>query len=130
VDKAMPQVPTVKVGPDGRAMTAWMTFQTVASPTHPARTSGGYRVLTGAGTGPDAAARPRSTATGQDSGSQAAAGPVARDAENASGASSTEGDADGGLTGSLPGGRPTFYLLLALLASGAVAGVTMRLRQA
>ncbi len=38
--------PIVKVGPDGRAMSAWLTLETVAKPGDPVRTSAGYRVLT------------------------------------------------------------------------------------
>lgn len=38
--------PTVKVGPDGRAIAAWMTIRTVAKPGDPLRTSAGYQVLT------------------------------------------------------------------------------------
>ncbi|RNL79985.1 hypothetical protein [Nocardioides marmorisolisilvae] len=131
VDKDMPQVPTVKVGKDGRAMTAWMTFETVASPTNPVRTSGGYQVLTGAGTGPKAAAKPRSTATGQDQGGQAGTKPDKTGATTQPGdPGAGSGSDDGGLTGSLPGGRPTFYALLVVLLAGAVSLVTLRLRRA
>ncbi|MCW2854417.1 MAG: hypothetical protein JWR52_32 [Marmoricola sp.] len=38
--------PLVKVGPDGRALSAWLTLRTVAKPGDPVRTSAGYRVLT------------------------------------------------------------------------------------
>jgi hypothetical protein len=38
--------PRVKVGPDGRALSAWLTLQTVARPGDRVRTSAGYRVLT------------------------------------------------------------------------------------
>jgi len=133
VDEQMPQVPTVKVGQDGRAMTAWMTFETVASPTNAARTSGGYRVLTGAGTGPQAAAKPRSTSTGQDQGAgkDSSAGSKPGTTSSAAGAPGGSAQADdGGLTGSLPGGRPTFYTLLVVLFGGAVAAVSFRLRKA
>lgn len=38
--------PIVKVGPDGHAITAWMRFETVASPSQPMlKTSAGYKVL-------------------------------------------------------------------------------------
>ncbi|MFL6022470.1 MAG: hypothetical protein ACJ72O_03955 [Marmoricola sp.] len=130
VDKKMPQVPTVKVGKDGRAITSWLTFETVASPTNQARTSGGYRVLTGAGTGPQAAAKPRSTSTGQDEGTKG--GPTSADPDKsaAATASSAGGPGDsGGLTNSLPGGRPTFYTLLIALLGVAVGLVTFRLRK-
>jgi hypothetical protein len=132
VDKDMPQVPTVKVGKDGRAMTAWMTFETVTSPTNPARTSGGYHVLTGQGTGPAEAARPRSTSTGQDQGSKSASKGATAGASGASdgSAAAVSDSTDDGLTGSLPGGRPTFYTLLIVLLGGGVALVTFRLRRA
>lgn len=131
VDKAMPQIPTVKVGPDGRALTSWLTFVTVASPTNAARTSGGYRVLTGQGTGPDAAAKPRKAptpgqATDRPSGAAAAAagGPAAGSPAD----SATDRADDTGFISSLPGGRPTFWILLALVAAGGVAGVAWRMR--
>ena len=38
--------PTVKVGPDGRAVSAWLTIRTVAKPGDAVRTSAGYQVLT------------------------------------------------------------------------------------
>ncbi|BBH16982.1 hypothetical protein Back2_12690 [Nocardioides baekrokdamisoli] len=38
--------PTVKVGPDGRAVSAWLTIRTLARPGDPVRTSAGYQVLT------------------------------------------------------------------------------------
>lgn len=38
--------PIVKVGPDGRALSAWLTLETVAKPGDPVRRSAGYRVLT------------------------------------------------------------------------------------
>lgn len=38
--------PLVKVGPDGRALTAWMTIRTVAKPGDPTASSAGYQVLT------------------------------------------------------------------------------------
>jgi len=130
VDKQMPQVPTVKVGKDGRAMTAWLTFKTVASPTNSVRTSGGYQVLTGAGTGPQAAAKPRSTSTGQDAGGDKndSKGDKAGSAAAAGSQVSASDKDDAGLTGSLPGGKPTFYTLLIVLLGGAVAAVTFRLR--
>jgi hypothetical protein len=137
VDRQMPQVPTVKVGPDGRALTSWLTFETVASPTHPARTSAGYRVLTGAGTGPEAA-RPVKTGTGQE-GAAPAGTPTSAPAGGgtSSPASSTSAGAKGGdsngsaadrLVSYLPGGRPTFWVVLALLVVGAGGLTTMRLR--
>lgn len=132
--KDMPQVPTVKVGPDGRALTAWLTFETTASPTDPARTSAGYRVLTGAGTGPEAA-RPKSTSNGQDSGQTSNgqngdAGSTSGTAGSSDGSGSGSGD-DGGLdklASALPGGRPTFYGLAGLVVLGAAAWITARMR--
>lgn len=140
VDKAMPQVPTVKVGPDGRALTSWLTFEAVASPTNPVRTSGGYRVLTGAGTGPAQAARPKASSTSQGSNGQSAngqAGGTGSTNSGKSGASSTGGSRSGSsaqdkglsrLTSALPGGQPTFWVLLVLLvlAAGAWAATRMR----
>jgi hypothetical protein len=38
--------PKVKVGPDGRAMSAWLTLETIAKPGNPVQSSAGYRVLT------------------------------------------------------------------------------------
>lgn len=38
--------PVVKVGPDGHALTAWLTIQTIAKPGDPRASSAGYRVLT------------------------------------------------------------------------------------
>lgn len=38
--------PKVKVGPDGRALSAWLTLETVAKPGNPVQSSAGYRVLT------------------------------------------------------------------------------------
>jgi hypothetical protein len=137
VDPQMPQVPTVKVGPDGRALTAWLTFETVASPTNPARTSAGYRVLTGAGTGPEAA-RPVKTGTGQEgsasagtttTGDQPAAGtsPPSSDSARAEAGGGSGSTADR-LVSSLPGGRSTFWVVLALLVAGVGGLTTMRLR--
>jgi len=134
-DPEMPQVPTVKVGPDGRALTAWLTFETVASPTNSARTSAGYRVLTGAGTGPEAAA-PKETSPGQDSGAQAGTGGAGSQVTKSSSSSSraaTASGAEGGsaadrLVSSLPGGRPTFWVVVALLVLAAGGVLTLRLR--
>lgn len=131
VDKAMPQVPTVKVGKDGRAMTAWMTFETVASPTNPVRTSAGYKVLTGAGTGPKAAAKPRSTSTGQDQGTKASKGAKSDSTSpTADSKGSKSASDDAGLIGSLPGGKPTFYVLLLALIGAVAAAVTLKLKRA
>lgn len=133
VDKKIPQIPTVKVGKDGRALTAWMTFQTVASPTNEVRTSGGYKVLTGAGTGPHAAVKPKSTSTGQDDGTKAltAKGAKATGQSAAAGPNGNAGSGDDrGFTSSLPGGKPTFYTLLIILLGGAVVVVTFGLRRA
>ena len=63
--RTRPQVPTVAAGPDGRALTAWLTFRTVADPGDPSRSSAGYQVLTGAGTG--ARRRARGGAAGSSS---------------------------------------------------------------
>ena len=38
--------PLVKVGPDGRAISAWLTLRTIAQPGSPVRSSAGYQVLT------------------------------------------------------------------------------------
>lgn len=38
--------PKIKVGPDGRALSAWLTIRTIAKPGDPVRTSAGYQVLT------------------------------------------------------------------------------------
>ncbi|MGN6723505.1 MAG: hypothetical protein ACTHJM_12920 [Marmoricola sp.] len=38
--------PKVKVGPDGRAISAWLTLETIAKPGNPVESSAGYRVLT------------------------------------------------------------------------------------
>jgi hypothetical protein len=133
VDKAMPQIPTVKVGPDGRALTAWMTFKTVASPTNAARTSGGYQVLTGAGTGPKAAAKPKSTSVGKApaAGSESSAGATRSGTKSTSAAGNAAVDrSDGGFVSSLPGGRPTFYVVLVLIVLGLGVGATLRLRSA
>jgi hypothetical protein len=133
VDKDMPQVPTVKVGPDGRALTSWLTFETVASPTNAARTSGGYRVLTGAGTGPEAAS-PKSTSNGQGSSTAGGTGTTPETQETAGPSSAAHGDGghEGSTTSrlmsSLPGGSPTFWVLVGLVVLGAVGLVTSRFR--
>jgi hypothetical protein len=133
VDKAMPQVPTVKVGPDGRALTSWLTFETVASQTNVARTSGGYKVLTGQGTGPGVAAKPKAAGTTSGQPADAGASPGASgagtdDSVAAADHSSATSKDDGGLVGSLPGGAPTFWILLVMVIGAIVAGVTLRLR--
>jgi hypothetical protein len=78
--------PVVKVGPDGRAITSWLTFRTVADPSDPVRTSAGYQVLTtipgeGSNLKPNGLPKhqpsgtPGSTSTGSDqSGSQSPSG--------------------------------------------------------
>jgi hypothetical protein len=124
VDPAMPQVPTVKVGKDGRAETAWMTFETVGSPTDPARTSAGYKVLTGAGTGPGVAARPKDAPTAAATPTPTA--PTTPAATPASSSSTKHGFS--GFTSSFPGGSPTFWVLLVLVVGAAAVGVTARLR--
>jgi hypothetical protein len=132
-DKAMPQIPTVKVGPDGRALTSWMTSQTVASTTNGARTSGGYKVLTGAGTGPGVAAEPKDAATaGQPSGapsSGSSPGAPSTNVASATGKASSTAD-DGGFIESMPGGAPTFWIVLILIVVGVAGGATLRLRSA
>lgn len=132
-DKAMPQEPTVKVGPDGRALTAWLTFKTVASPDHPVRTSGGYKVLTGAGTGPGVAAKPKAgpdTANpNPDSPSNGATpAPGTNPSGTPSGGAPTDRSSSG-FTSSLPGGQPTFYVLLVLVVAAVVGGVTVAMRR-
>jgi hypothetical protein len=131
VDKAMRQVPTVRVGKDGRAMTSWLTFETVASPTDAVRTSGGYKVLTGAGTGPgpNGAVKPTSTATGQSAGAQTGASTSAsRQPVITSPKAAADKTDDGGLMGSLPGGQPTAYTLLVLILAGIAGSATLALR--
>ncbi|MFL6059918.1 MAG: hypothetical protein ACJ72E_01710 [Marmoricola sp.] len=129
VDKQMPQEPTVKVGPDGHAMTAWMTFETVASPTNPARTSGGYKVLTGQGTGPHAAAKPQKAPAGTSASDGATPGTAAAADAGAGSAHATASSAsDSGFTSSLPGGKPTFWILLVIVVIGAAGGLTLRMR--
>ncbi len=129
VDKAMPLIPKVKVGPDGRAMSSWLTFETVKSPTNPARTSGGYRVLTGAGTGPQQAHKPVSTATGQSGTGANGTNGTPTAAPQANGSTSQAADkSSGGVMSKLPGGKPTSYTLLALIVLGVGAWVTRSMR--
>ncbi len=130
-DKAMPQMPTVKVGPDGRALTSWLTFETVASPTNPARTSGGYKVLTGAGTGPGVAARPRVAPTpAPSSGPSSGSTPSAAGGATGTSGKGSNGTSNSSFVSSLPGGKPTFFVLVLVLVAGGVALVTMRMRTA
>jgi hypothetical protein len=96
--------PIVQVGPDGHAITAWMTFRTVASPSQSRlRTSAGYRVLdVPAGFGVNTIARvdgkpvpkPGSTASaGTSAGAQPSAG--ASDAPSARGGATTAAPSPG-----------------------------------
>lgn len=125
VDKRMPQIPTVKVGPDGRALTSWLTFETVASPTNSARTSGGYKVLTGAGTGPGVAAKPKAAPTSAQSPSAQPGGTASSPGTTTTPASSKS---NSGFASSVPGGAPTLVILALLLVAGGVFWVTTRLR--
>lgn len=135
-------VPIVKVGDDGRALTAWLTFETEAGPKDPGTyTSAAYRVLeasplpkapdevskdpsaevngAGAGASPEA-----SGAASADASASAASGPDAGDPAAAAAAADRE-DADtvkgfGTLwTGS---GLAWPVVLLLLVAAGLVAG--------
>ena len=96
------QVPTVAVGPDGKALTAWLTFRTVAAPSNPARSSAGYQVLTGAGTGP--AAAPAGSAQGGSSGSS-----TGEEGSESGGSEGSKGSSpgDGGTTSGAGDGSAT-----------------------
>jgi hypothetical protein len=151
-DKTRPGLPTVAVGPDGRAMASWLTFRTVADPDDPSRSSAGYHVLTGKGTGTDAPKPP---------GDPVQTGPAAPSGASTSGAgaggSASPGDGDGGgatdeagpsastaspgvntaegdresqnaVISAFPGGTPMFVLLLVLLMLGAAGWATWWLR--
>jgi hypothetical protein len=165
-DKTRPGLPTVAVGPDGRAIASWLTFETVADPDDPVRSSAGYTVLSGAGTGPDAPV-PSGAATGgagtgggtggatgggAGNGAGGGAGPAdgspsgvdtGTPADGTTGDAATQGAAagdgtseategdqgsDNSVIDSLPGGTPTFVIVLALLVLAAAAWATRWLR--
>jgi len=97
--------PIVKVGPDGRALTAWLTLRTIAQPGNPVRSSAGYQVLTASpGEGhklvnglPPASARFNPVAgDSSKAGASASASPSAGSSTSAGALPGTQGATSGG----------------------------------
>jgi hypothetical protein len=150
-DETRPGLPKVAVGSDGRALASWLTFKTVAKPGDADRSSAGYEVLTGKGTGPDAPLPPggldEAINGGQNPGGAGSPSDGASDGATdgagsgdgsddgsggeTDGSSSSDGDekSTNAMVDTIPGGAPTFAALLFLLVAGAVVAATMWLRR-
>ncbi|MBO9522032.1 MAG: hypothetical protein J7518_10890 [Nocardioidaceae bacterium] len=131
-DKTYPLIPRVAVGPDGRAISAWLTFRTVANPTDPARTSAGFEVLTYS----PPSAYPGGGKAGTTTGEDASGAPAAQQGESESAssarASSKAGDgstSENWLVAAVPGGRPVLFSLLAVVVLAALVGCVALLRR-
>lgn len=128
-DEKYPLIPRVAVGKDGRAISAWLTFRTVAHPTDPARTSAGFEVLTYSPPSAYPGGDTSRTGSGSGEGDRAP-----NDAGAAAGSGRGGSSADDGGSGQskvadvVPGGMPVLVVLLALLAAAGVAAGARLLR--